>query len=199
MQERITPITGPKGDFMEDTEIITLLWQRRESALDEIIRRYGRLLKSFAGRILPTAQDAEECINDALLDIWNTIPPKRPSSMASYAAMLTRRRAIDRLRRLTAKKRGGGVYLVALEELEDCIPADTALSEDTETLREAIDCFLAGLPAEDRLIFIGRYFALESIESLAKNNRVTKNTINIRLSRMRKKLRTFLDERGIYL
>jgi len=188
-----------KESFMEDAEIVAMLWQRRESALNEIIRRYGRMLKNFAGRILPTAQDAEECVNDALLDIWNTVPAKRPASVASYAAMLTRRRAIDRIRRLTAKKRGGGVYLIALEELGDCIP-DTAPSyEDTGALREAIDSFLSGLSKEDRMIFMGRYFALESIESLAESCGVTKNTINIRLSRMRKKLKTKLKERSIFV
>ena len=130
---------------MEDTEIISLLWERQESGLDEILRRYGRMLKQFAGRILPTAQDAEECVNDALLDMWNTITPKRPVSIVSYAAMLTRRRAVDRVRRLTAKKRGGGVYLVALDELGDCIPGDSAPAEDTDALREAIDIFLESL------------------------------------------------------
>lgn len=184
---------------MEDTEIVALLWQRRESALDEIIRRYGRMLKSFARRILPTAEDAEECINDALLDIWNTIPQNRPTSVASYAAMLTRRRAIDRIRRLTAKKRGSGVYLVALDELEDCIPDHTASVEDTGELREAINSFLSELSAGDRVIFMGRYFALESLESLAGSCGVTKNTINIRLSRMRKKLKAKLEERNIYI
>lgn len=184
---------------MEDTEIISLLFARRESALDEIIRRYGRILKNFAGHILPTAQDAEECVNDALLDIWNTVPPKRPESVASYAAMLTRRRAIDRLRRLTAKKRGGGVYLVALDELEDCIPGDAAFDDDADALRDVINSFLAGLSAGDRLLFMGRYFALESIEDLAGNNGVTKNTVNIRLSRMRKKLKAALEERGIFI
>lgn len=104
--------------------------------------------------------------------------------------MLTRRRAVDRVRRLTAKKRGGGVYLVALDELGDCIPGDSAPAEDTDALREAIDIFLDSLSAEDRTIFIGRYFALESIESLAESSGTTKNTIHIRLSRMRKKLRT---------
>ena len=64
-------IQEQRRKYMEDTEIIALLGQRRESALDEIICRYGRMLKNFAGRILPTAQDAEECINDALLDIWH--------------------------------------------------------------------------------------------------------------------------------
>lgn len=73
---------------MEDTEIVALLWQRRESALDEITRRYGRMLKNFAARILPTSQDAEECINDALLDIWNTVPTQRPASVASYAVRI---------------------------------------------------------------------------------------------------------------
>ena len=184
---------------MEDTEIVALLWQRRESALDEIIRQYGRLLKNFAGRILPTAQDAEECVNDTLLDIWNTVPPKRPASIASYAVMLTRRRSIDRLRRLTAKKRGGGVYLVALDELEDCIPGDATFDEDADELRQAINSFLAGLSNQDRILFMGRYFALESIESLAESNRVTKNTINIRLSRMRNKLKKHLTERGIFI
>lgn len=184
---------------MEDTDIITLLEQRRESALDEIIRQYGRRLKNFAGRLLPTAQDAEECVNDALLDLWNTIPPKRPESVASYAAMLTRRRAVDRLRHMTAKKRGGGVWLVALDELGDCISTDAEACENTEALRDAINSFLDSLAAEDRLIFMGRYFALDSIQTLADRNGVTKNTINIRLSRIRKKLRKWLEERSIFI
>ena len=184
---------------MEDTEIIALLGQRRESALDEIICRYGRMLKNFAGRILPTVQDAEECINDALLDIWNTIPPQCPESIASYAAMLTRRRAVDKLRRMTAKKRGGGVYLVALDELEDCVSADNNSTEDTEALRTAINDFLASLTKEDRMLFMGRYFAMESIQTLAARNGVTKNTINVRLSRMRKKLKSQLEERRIFI
>lgn len=184
---------------MEDTKIISLLRERNESALDEITRRYGRMLKNFARRILPTAQDAEECINDALLDIWNTIPPAQPASIASYAAMLTRRRAVDRIRRLTAKKRGSGIYLVALDELEDCIPGEAAMNENSDELREAINSFLAGLSPEDRLLFMGRYFALESIETLAENNKTTKNAVNIRLSRMRKKLKTVLKERRIFI
>ncbi len=184
---------------MEDAEIIKLLLERREAALDEITQRYGRLLRSFAGRLLPTAQDAEECVNDALLDIWNTIPPKQPVSVASYAMVLTRRRSIDRIRRLTAKKRGGGVYTVALDELEDCIPDTAASNADSGLLREAINGFLAELSAEDRLLFIGRYFALESIESLAEHNGISRNAVNIRLSRMRKKLKRQLEERRLFL
>lgn len=184
---------------MQDAEIIALLGQRRESALDEITHRYGKMLRHFAARLLPTIQDAEECVNDALLDLWNTIPPQAPRSVASYAAMLTRRRAIDRIRHMTAKKRGGGVYLVALDELEDCIPAGTAPDEDGEEVRDAVNSFLASLSAEDRLLFMGRYFAMETIQDLADNAGVTKNTVNIRLSRIRRKLRSWLEERSIFV
>lgn len=184
---------------MQDTEIITLLWQRKESALDEILHRYGQMLKSFARRLLPTAQDVEECVNDALLDIWNTIPPKQPASVASYAVMLTRRRAVDQLRRMTAKKRGGGIYLVALEELGESIPGGAEFDEDGENIREAINSFLDSLSPRDRQLFVGRYFALESIESLASEYGVTKNTVNIRLSRMRKRLGGWLEERSVFI
>lgn len=184
---------------MEDTEIISLLFQRKESALDEIIRQYGKLLKYFVRRILPTLQDIEECINDTLYDIWNTIPPQNPQSLASYASMLARRRAIDKIRHMTAEKRGGGLYPVALDELSDCIPGKAAFDEDSEVLKDAINSFLGSLPKNDRLIFVGRYFAFQSIESLASDLHVSKNTINIRLSRIRKKLRTWLEERNIYI
>lgn len=183
---------------MEDAEIVALLWERRESALDEIQRRYGRLLRSLAGHMLPTQQDVEECVNDALFDIWNTIPPKRPASVASYAAMLTRRRAVDCIRRMTAKKRSG-VYLVALDELEDCIPGEALFDGEGDALREALNGFLENLSKEDRLLFMGRYFGMESIEALAGNRGVTRNTVNIRLSRMRKKLRRALEKGGIAL
>lgn len=184
---------------MKDTKIIALLWQRKESALDQILSQYGRMLRHFAARILPTMQDAEECINDALLDVWNTIPPKRPESIASYTVMLTRRRAIDKLRSMTAKKRGGGVYPMALEELEECIPGGSGFDEDAEALREAINSFLASLSEKDRLIFTGRYFALESVSSLAEKNGITENTIHIRLTRMRSKLKNWLKERSIFI
>lgn len=184
---------------MEDTEIIALLFQRKESALDEISLRYGKLLKYFVRHILPTIQDVEECINDTLYDIWNTIPPQHPQSLASYASMLARRRAIDKVRHMTAEKRGGGLYPLALDELSDCIPGGAGFDEDTENLKEAINSFLGSLSKNDRLIFVGRYFAFQSIESLASDCHVTKNTVNIRLSRMRKKLRLWLEERSIFI
>lgn len=156
-------------------------------------------MKGLARRLLPSPEDAEECVNDALLDIWNTIPPQKPKSLASYACMLTRRRAIDRVRYLSAQKRGSGAWLVALDELEECVPGEAGVREEEAALTEVVNGFLETLSLRDRAIFLGRYFGFESIEELATAHGMTKNSVNIRLSRMRKKLKAYLAERSIFV
>ena len=65
---------------MEDEEMIDLLFKRDESALEEIRKKYGELLKSVALRITGSEPDAEECLNDALLNLWRNIPPALPEN-----------------------------------------------------------------------------------------------------------------------
>lgn len=48
----------------EDHEIIELYWARSESAVHETDEKYGAKLHTLSGRILPEAEDAEECVND---------------------------------------------------------------------------------------------------------------------------------------
>ena len=182
---------GPSDD------IVALLWARSETALEQILHRHGGLMKRIARQILPAPEDVEECVNDALLDIWNTVPPVRPYSLESYAVMLTRRRAVDRLRDVTAKKRGV-TETVALDELKERAFETGDFTGSDDARKEAIDQFLDGLSAEDRRIFVGRYFAFDSIETLAQRHGVTKNTINVRLTRMRKKLKAILKERRLF-
>lgn len=69
---------------MNDTSIIALFQRRSEAALSELMRQYGRLLRQLARNILPTEEDAEECVNDAVLDVWNSIP----ASAASFPVRL---------------------------------------------------------------------------------------------------------------
>ncbi|WP_084813888.1 sigma factor [Desulfitobacterium sp. PCE1] len=40
-------------------------------------KKYGRFSKSIAYHILSNHEDADECINDAYLGVWNAIPPQR--------------------------------------------------------------------------------------------------------------------------
>ena len=86
-----------------------------------VLSRYGKLLHQLAARITGSDADAEECVNDALLDLWNTVPPTRPPILLSYVSVLVRRRAIDRVRYNAAGRRGGLAYYSTLEELAECL------------------------------------------------------------------------------
>lgn len=53
---------------MKDEEIVELYWARSERALAETERSCGKYCRCIAGNILTSAEDCEECVNDAYLD-----------------------------------------------------------------------------------------------------------------------------------
>ena len=104
---------------MEDSDIVALYWARSPRALEESARRYGAYCVSIAQNITGSPQDAEECVNDAWLRAWESIPPQRPVSLRAYLGKLVRNLALNRRRQNTAEKRGGGEVPAVLEELSE--------------------------------------------------------------------------------
>ena len=70
---------------MEDTQIIDLFFERSEQALRELDDKYGKAVRRTASNLLKLAQDAEECVNDAYLAVWNSVPPQKPENICAYA------------------------------------------------------------------------------------------------------------------
>lgn len=60
---------------MEDHQMIELLWKRSEPVLEEIQRKYSGTCMEISRNITGSWLDAEECVNDLLLSVWNAIPP----------------------------------------------------------------------------------------------------------------------------
>ena len=176
-------------------KITEKLLLRDESALADIETKHGNMLRSLAFRTVGIREDAEEIFNDTLLEIWNTVPPQKPENILSYACMLIRRAAVDRVRYNTAEKRGGGEYPIAIEELSEVLSSEESY-EDGE-IHAAVNAFLSEQKKKDRIIFMSRYFGFESSENIAKKLSMSKNAIDIRLSRMRKDLKSYLEKRGI--
>ncbi len=92
---------------MEDTQIVSLYFSRSEGAISETSRKYGNYLKTIACNLLPSAEDAEEIVNDVYLAAWDTIPPKRPAVLKYYLSRIVRNLCFKRLDYLTAEKRQG--------------------------------------------------------------------------------------------
>lgn len=185
---------------MEDREIVQLYWDRDEQAIAESDAKYGPLCRSVALRILAVPEDSEECVSDTWLRSWNAIPPQRPDPLGPFLARITRNLALDRWRKSrTAKRRAGETQLV-LEELEDLVSGESAEDEvlRRETVR-ALNGFLESLRSEERDLFLRRYLAFETLESLAKQSGKSVSGVHKRLAGLREKLREHLRKEGIDL
>lgn len=64
---------------MDDIKIIDLFFARSELAIEALDGKYGAICHNLSRSILKDQQDAEECVNDAYLGVWNAIPPHRPN------------------------------------------------------------------------------------------------------------------------
>lgn len=179
---------------MEDTEIVELFRQRNTDALHQAGRKYGKLCKQVARNILPCAEDAEECLNDAYLALWNSIPPKRPQSLGGYMATLVRNACLTRYRREHTKKRGGGQVDLALEELSEVLAGQSDVEKDFEAkaLTREINRFLSTLSKDDRIIFLSRYWLMLSAPEIEAQLGFSHSKITSSLFRSRNKLKAHL-------
>lgn len=183
---------------MEDRQIIELYWTRSEQAIRETAAKYGPYCHAIAFGILRDVMDAEESVNDTWLDAWNSMPPHRPSVLAAFLGQITRRISIDRWRRRSAEKRGGGEIAVALEELGECATGGGDVEQEAElhALGEALSGFLRSLPRTEQQVFLCRYWYMDSIEDISKRFGFSQSKVKSMLHRTRGKLRTYLTEKG---
>ena len=183
---------------MEDKRIIDLLFERNELALDAARQKYGGLCQSIARRLLTLPEDAEECVNDAYLALWNTIPPQNPRSLSAYIGRLARNIAISRHRKNTADKRHEGITLM-LSELSECIPAsaDTESEAECTLVSQYIGSWLQTLDKEDRVIFLRRYWYGYSLKEIAEQTYSATPYLATRMFELRKSLRAWLEKEGV--
>lgn len=183
---------------MDDGGIIELYWQRNGEAIDETDKKYGALCRALANRILGDARDGEECVNDTYMTTWQSIPTARPEKLAAFLAAITRRLSIDALRRRGAAKRGAGEGMCALDELAEAVPSTCDVEREVEmrALSEELDRFLDTLKAEDREMFVCRYWLCADIKSIARRFGASESRVKSSLMRTRNRLREHLSKEG---
>ncbi len=177
---------------MDEQQLLQLLWSRSPGAPEALDQAYGKLLYRIAHNILGDHHLAEECVNDAILALWNAIPPNRPDPLISYACGVARNIALNRRREQPGPT-------LSLEELADYIPAPCYLDDlDARELGQSINMFLGTLSRKNRNLFLRRYWFGDSVKEIAAAFSMTENAVSVRLSRVRDKLRDYLIEEGQY-
>ncbi len=184
---------------MEDCKIVDLYWARSELAIEHTDQKYGRMLMGISVSLVPTTQDAEECVSDTYLAAWNSMPDERPQYLGAFLSKIVRRISIDKYRSSKSQKRGGTDIFI--DELTECIPSDVDLQSeyDNRQIAEALNRFLLSLDKEKRQIFVRRYFYSDSLIDIARNMGVGEGKVKTVLFRVRAALREFLEKEGIAL
>lgn len=184
---------------MTDESIIDLYFARDSMAIHYSQEQHGNLCHAVASNILPTLEDAQECVNDTWLKAWNSIPPTRPKHLGAYLSRITRNLSLERWRTIHAQKRGGNSGTVPLDELAECLsggedPADTAAMH---ALEQGMGRFLKSLRQTERAVFLSRYWYCASVREIALHFGFSESRVKTMLFRTRKKLRTYLEKEGL--
>lgn len=184
--------------MIEDEAMIELFFRRSEQAVKELDAKYGKTCHRIAYNILHSGQDAEECVNDAYLGVWNAVPPKRPNPLCAFLYKIVRNLSIMRHYANTAAKRNSA-YDVALEELEGVLASPVTVESEIENgeLTRILDAFLGTLTKENRIIFMRRYWFSDTYAEIAGRVGLTEKNVSVRLTRMRKQLKGYLEEREV--
>lgn len=192
--------TSPRTP-LPDEAIVTLYWNRDETAIEETDFKYKNYLFSVLRNLLADPMDCEECLNDTYLGAWNAIPPTKPAVLKAFLTTVARRAAIKRYHKARKKTAIPSELTVSLSELEDFL-SDGGEAEsdlDTAALGKVISEFLYSLDKRKRYIFMSRYYVAVSIEKIARELKVSRSTVNKELAAIRKSLKVKLESEGYRL
>ena len=98
-----------------------------------------------------------------------------------------------------ASKRVNSRIEKTLDELNECeILLNNNVSEemDRKELENSINKYLEKLPKQKRQIFVRRYFYLDEIKEIADRFNLKESAVKVLLHRMRRKLKSYLENEG---
>lgn len=179
---------------MEDLDIVNLIYNRDDLGIEELKNKYNQLLYNLAFAILNDNNDSDESVNDTYLKVWKTIPPYKPTYLKSFVCKITRQISIDKYRKNTRKRKNE----TSLNELDYDISSSYSLDDEfyKNELVNYINLFLEKLDVEIQILFIRRYFLNESVKSLSNRFDMTETNVSVKLSRVRNKLKKYLELEG---
>ena len=186
------------ADNTTDLELVKAFQRRDQEVIARVDARYRELLLSICMNVLGSREDSEECLNDAYMRAWNSIPPDEPRNLRAYLAALCRAAAIDRYRYDRRQKRGGAQSALSLDELGDIVTAQAGTEDEAETaeLAAALNRFLAEQSRREQIVFVKRYYFSEPVGQIAAETGCSQSTVYELLAGLRQKLRAALTKEG---
>jgi RNA polymerase sigma-70 factor (ECF subfamily) len=192
MNPNPSPTSPPDGT--PDAVLLRQIADRRPEALGALYDRYSPILLGLAKRILGSAADAEELLQEVFLHVWNQAGKYDAgrSSVSTWLTLVTRSRAIDRLRTRKVVERTHESSALA-------DPRDHASPEGVETVfirerRERVQREMESLPPEQRQVLEMAFYEGLSQTEIAAKAGLPLGTVKTRTLLAMKKLRAALRD-----
>lgn len=147
-------------------------------AFARLVRRHTPFLIAFATRLMGSRADADDCVQDALITVWERLPELRePASVRAWMARIVSRQATDRLRARRPQVPIDAVEIEASDRAEERAELGEQLT--------ALSRLLGSMPEDMRTVWLLREVAGSSYEEIADVTGVSASTVRGRLSRAR--------------
>ena len=185
--------------YLDDEQIIDLYFDREERAIAETDKKYGAYLHTVAYNVLTNEQDAEECLQDTYLRVWNAVPPERPRVLSAFLAKITRNLALHRYEMDHRKKRVPGASCLPIEEVQEILPSsyDPGAELQSAIVMKVINTYLKSTTRRRTYIFISRYFFSLSVSQIAERLTCSQSLVRRELEVCKRELREILEREGI--
>ncbi|MFJ4230055.1 RNA polymerase sigma factor [Paenarthrobacter nicotinovorans] len=164
------------------------------AAFEALARRHGPLMRATARRLTGTLADADDVVQESLVQAWNQLDTVRdPAAVKSWLLRIVGTRSIDHLR----KRRNHA----ALDELENHAgaPSNQRIPDPESTAVnasriDALKSALQRLPEEQRRCWVLKEFNDLSYEEIALTLNISPDSVRGRLARARIALARTMEE-----
>ncbi len=185
----------------DEAEILASLRRGEQAGFEALVRRYGGRLLATARRLLQNEEDARDCLQDALLNVFKRIDQfEGRSSLATWLHRIVVNRALMKLRERARKGEESIDPLLPEFDARGCrIEPDWHFRESVEEMlarqqtREAVRDKIAALPENYRIVLMLRDIEELSTAEAAELLGVSEGTVKVRLHRARAALKKLLE------
>jgi RNA polymerase sigma-70 factor (ECF subfamily) len=163
-------------------------------AVAELHDRYAPMLLGLARKVVKDRNDAEEVVQEAFVHVWNragTYDGSR-SSVATWLVLITRSRAIDRVRSRNVVERTHAT--VRNENRAEHASAEGTVRVLHGERRRRVREELAGIPDEQRQVLELAFYKGLTQREIAEHTGIPLGTVKTRTLLAMKKLRTALRD-----
>lgn len=183
-----------KREKSEEAQLVRAVADGDADALARLYDRYSGMLLGLAHRVLGDASDAEEILQEAFFQAWNQAARYDPgrSSVSTWLVLITRSRAIDRLRSRKVAERTATAAQKEKRELHTSPEGvrDVLMLERRQRLRTELD----RLPAEQREVLELAFYRGMTQSEIAETSGIPLGTVKTRTLLAVKKLRRALGD-----